>query len=66
MKSDMNALFPPGYAEETAAGEAVSRFDRLARRFPPQEAEDIWDAALSAGAAAGRNASSGASAWGPC
>ena len=42
--------FPPrATPEETAAGEPY--FDRLCQRFPPQEAEDIWDAALSAGAA---------------
>ena len=62
------AFVPPwATPEETAAGEAGEPyFDRLCQRFPPQEAEDIWDAALSGGPLAGRNASSGASAWGPC
>ena len=47
------AFVPPwATPEETAAGEAGEPyFDRLCQRFPPQEAEDIWDAALSAGAA---------------
>ena len=44
------AFVPPwATPEETAAGEPY--FDRLCQRFPPQEAEDIWDAALSARAA---------------
>ena len=43
------AFVPPwATPEETAAGEPY--FD-LCQRFPPQEAEDIWDAALSARAA---------------
>ena len=44
------AFVPPwATPEETAAGEPY--FDRLCQRFPPQEAEDIWNAALSARAA---------------
>ena len=40
------AFVPPwATPEETAAGEAGEPyFDRLCQRFPPQEAEDIWDA----------------------
>lgn len=47
------AFVPPwATPEETAAGEAGEPyFDRLCQRFPPQEAEDIWTRALSAGAA---------------
>lgn len=53
MKNCMKPLsLPWATPEETAAGEAGEPyFDRLCQRFPPQEAEDIWDAALSAGAA---------------
>ena len=39
------AFVPPwATPEETAAGEPY--FDRLCQRFPPQEAEDIWDCLL--------------------
>ena len=62
------AFVPPwATPEETAAGEAGEPyFDRLCQRFPPQEAEDIWDAALSAGAAGREECFLRASAWGPC
>ena len=50
MKNCMKPLSRPGPRRRRP--QPVSpNFDRLCQRFPPQEAEDIWDAALSARAA---------------